>query len=87
VSKTFLISHLQSGIGSGALKFVPTVIDADELKRQLCDLQGETLSSGALRIEASAGNHDDLVIAVAIALFASHHVNQQTFEAVPITWG
>ena len=87
VSKTYLISHLTAALGEGSLFLNPQVLDAIELRRQFEDMQATVLDSGVLRVEASGGSHDDLVLATAIGVFGATHARRGGFSATPVTWG
>jgi hypothetical protein len=72
VPKLTLISRLQALLHEGRLRIHRDIPDAPVLIRELQDYRVELTGSGKLTFNARAGKHDDLVLALAIAVFVAH---------------
>jgi hypothetical protein len=70
VSKTILISTLDARLHTGELRFAKELTEADTMAEELRDFRRHVSASGRFQYEARATKHDDLVLAVAIALWA-----------------
>ena len=68
VPKLSLVSRLQALLHEGRLKIHREIPDAPALVRELQDYRIEYTPSGKLTFNARAGKHDDLVLALAIAV-------------------
>jgi hypothetical protein len=68
VSKALLISGVDAHLHSGELRFAAEVTEAHVLAEELKDFRRHLTSSGRATYQARTGKHDDLVLAVAIAL-------------------
>lgn len=71
VPKLELISGVQARFATGALKIAAALPDAKALVSELADFRVRSGSSGATYMGARDGAHDDLVLALAIALFVA----------------
>lgn len=76
VSKIILISRIQALLHDGRLKIHKDMPDAAALINELQDFRADVTDSGYWKFGARAGKHDDLVLALAIALWRSHGDNQ-----------
>jgi hypothetical protein len=76
VPKLVLISRVQALLHDGRLKIQKSLPDAPALVAELQDFRAEVTDSGYWRFGARSGTHDDLVLAVAIALWRVHGDNQ-----------
>jgi hypothetical protein len=72
VPKLNLVSRLQALLHNGQLKIHPGLSDAQALVEELQSFRAQASASGFWRFGARSGKHDDLVLAVAIALWRSH---------------
>ncbi|MDE3194901.1 MAG: hypothetical protein KGN84_01040 [Acidobacteriota bacterium] len=72
VPKLDLMTGLQVALENGDLVIARAIRDREALIRELIDVQARRRASGRLRIGADGeGQHDDLVIAVALALWVA----------------
>jgi hypothetical protein len=78
VPKQTLVSQLEARLHSGELKIAAGLADAPALAGELKDFARKVSESGRVTFNARSGSHDDLVLAVAIALFASLNRNEVT---------
>jgi len=68
VPKVDLISGVQTLLESGNLRIAPDLREAGSLLRELRDMRMEVTGAGRMRLGADGcGEHDDLVIALALA--------------------
>jgi hypothetical protein len=72
VPKLLLVSRLQALLHEGRLKIHRDIPDAAVLVRELQDFRVEYTASGHLTFNARSGRHDDLVLALAIAVWVAH---------------
>jgi hypothetical protein len=70
VSKTTLISTLDARLHTGELKFAQEMTEAGAMAEELQNFRRHVSASGRFQYEARATKHDDLVLAVAIALWS-----------------
>jgi hypothetical protein len=70
VSKTILISTLDARLHTGELRFAKALLEAGAMQEELKDFRRKVSAAGRYQYEARVGKHDDLVLAVAIALWA-----------------
>ncbi len=75
VPKLVLISRVQALLHDGRLKIHKALPDAPALVAELQDFRAEVTDSGYWKFGARSGKHDDLVLAVAIALWRAHGDN------------
>ncbi len=71
VPKQTLVSQLEARLHSGELKIAADLSDAPALADELKDFARKVSESGRVTFNARSGSHDDLVLAVAIALFSA----------------
>ena len=69
VPKLDLVSRLQALLHEGRLKIHKDLAEADRLVRELQDFRCEFTAAGHLTFNARSGKHDDLVLALAIAVW------------------
>jgi hypothetical protein len=69
VPKLDLVSRLQALLHEGRLKIHKELAEADTLVRELQDFRCEFTAAGHLTFNARSGKHDDLVLALAIAVW------------------
>jgi len=69
VPKLDLVSRLQALLHAGRLKIHKDLAEADTLVRELQDFRCEFTAAGHLTFNARSGKHDDLVLALAIAVW------------------
>jgi hypothetical protein len=72
VPKLTLVSRLQALLHEGRLKILRELAEADTLVRELQDFRVEFSAAGHLTFNARSGKHDDLVLALAIAVWRAH---------------
>ncbi|MBO0718355.1 MAG: hypothetical protein J2P55_13600, partial [Rhizobiales bacterium] len=72
VPKLTLVSRLQALLHEGRLKIQKQLPEAETLVRELQDFRVEFTATGHLTFNARAGKHDDLVLALAIAVWRAH---------------
>jgi len=72
VPKLTLVSRLQALLHQGRLKIQRELAEADTLVRELQDFRVEYTATGHLTFNARSGKHDDLVLALAIAVWRAH---------------
>jgi hypothetical protein len=69
VPKLNLVSRLQALLHGGKLKIHRDLAEAETLVRELQDFRCEYTAAGHLTFNARSGKHDDLVLALAIAVW------------------
>jgi hypothetical protein len=79
VPKLSLVSRLQALLHEGRLKIHRDIPDAPMLVRELQDFRVEYTAGGKLTFNARAGKHDDLVLALAIAVWVAHGRTMPSF--------
>jgi hypothetical protein len=72
VPKLTLVSRLQALLHEGRLKILRELAEAETLVRELQDFRVEFTAAGHLTFNARTGKHDDLVLALAIAVWRAH---------------
>ena len=72
VPKLTLVSRLQALLHEGRLKILKELAEAETLVRELQDFRIEFTAAGHLTFNARSGKHDDLVLALAIAVWRAH---------------
>jgi hypothetical protein len=72
VPKLTLVSRLQALLHQGQLKIQKDLSEAETLVRELQDFRVEFTATGHLTFNARAGKHDDLVLALAIAIWRAY---------------
>jgi len=69
VPKITLVSRLQASLHAGELKFALGLSEEQAFKSELSEFRMRHSDSGRLTFGAREGRHDDLVLALAIALW------------------
>ncbi|MBA3520027.1 MAG: hypothetical protein H0T75_20860 [Rhizobiales bacterium] len=64
-----MISTLDARLHTGELKFSDALADADAMSEELRDFRRKVSDAGRSTYAARVGRHDDLVLAVAIAVW------------------
>ena len=72
VPKLTLVSRLQALLHEGRLKILRELDEAETLIRELQDFRMEFTTAGHLTFNARCGKHDDLVLALAIAVWRAY---------------
>jgi hypothetical protein len=72
VPKLTLVSRLQALLHEGRLKIQKQLPEAETLVRELQDFRVEFTTAGHLTFNARSGKHDDLVLALALAVWRAH---------------
>jgi hypothetical protein len=84
VAKGTLISGLDARLHTGELKIAAALSDAGALQEELKDFQRKVSDAGRATYNARVGAHDDLVLAVAIALWWATSGGTTIVEPFPI---
>jgi hypothetical protein len=79
VPKQLLISAMEARLHTGELRIAAALADAPALRDELKDFARKVSDAGRVTYSARSGAHDDLVLAVAIALFVA---TNQTYSSV-----
>jgi len=88
VPKRDLISALQVGMHSGNLKIAREIQFAEMLKRELEMFKIKVSTKGSVSLEAwRESDHDDLVLALALAAWAATYPDLRRFVSEPVTRG
>jgi hypothetical protein len=69
VPKLTLVSRLQALLHEGRLKILRALPEAEVLIRELSDFRVQFTTAGNMAFNARSGRHDDLVLALAIAVW------------------
>jgi hypothetical protein len=69
VAKSLLISGVDARLHSGELRFAAELGEAHAIAEELKDFRRHLTAAGRATYQARVGRHDDLVLAVAIALW------------------
>jgi hypothetical protein len=86
VPKRVLASTLGVAMDAGRLIVSPKLLEADALKRELAAFRVKKLSTGNQTFEAwREGEHDDLVLAVAMAVWGAERI-PQPMRTAHINW-
>jgi len=72
VPKLTLVSRLQALLHEGRLKIQKELPEAETLARELQEFRVEFTAAGHLTFNARSGKHDDLVLALAIAIWRAY---------------
>ena len=70
VAKSLLVSALDARLHTGELRFAADLGEADAMADELKDFRRKVSTAGRYSYDARVGKHDDLVLAVALALWA-----------------
>jgi hypothetical protein len=79
VPKINLVSRLQALLHDERLHIHKDIADAPALVNELQNFRAEYSESGYIRFNARNGKHDDLVLALAIALWKAHGDGEASF--------
>lgn len=71
VGKSELVNQVQVEMQTGRLRFGRTIEHVDKLVRELKDFRAKQNPSGNMTFNAREGQHDDLVLALALAVFGA----------------
>ena len=85
VPKGELVSKLQALLHSGDLRIASSLPDAAVLARELQDFRVRFTEAGNATFNAREGAHDDLVLALALAVFGLSR--PETVREVDVVWG
>jgi hypothetical protein len=77
VAKRLLISTLDSAMNNGCIFAAPLLTHAEILRSELADLRRKFSDSGYQQVEARSGKHDDMILAVAVALWYAARPQQK----------
>lgn len=77
MAKLQLVSRLQAMLHSGQLGIAADLPDLAALKAELQNFRVNFTAIGNMTFAARVGTHDDLVLAVAIALWYAEHRTRQ----------
>jgi hypothetical protein len=69
VAKSLLISGVDAALHAGELRFADELREREALREELKDFRRHVTAAGRATYQAHTGKHDDLVLAVAIALW------------------
>jgi hypothetical protein len=84
-SKVAAVSKLTADLQGGGLHIAPDCPGAELLASELAELRQKTSAAGRVSMEASPGEYDDLVMALALAnLFAGYQPPKIGWGRVPI---
>jgi len=81
VPKLTLVSRLQALLHQGRLKILRELAEAETLVRELQDFRVEFTAAGHLTFNARSGKHDDLVLALAMAVWRAHGGGMASYAA------
>jgi hypothetical protein len=70
VAKSLLMSNLDARLHTGELRIAAELQQSNALQEELKDFRRKVSAAGRYSFEARVGKHDDLVLAVAIGLWA-----------------
>lgn len=86
VPKLELVSRLQAAFHSKTLKIADDIPDAKVLATELQNFRANFTSVGNVIFNAREGQHDDLVLATAIALWWAEGSYRPTFRRTSFAW-
>jgi hypothetical protein len=81
VPKLLLVSRLQASLHAGELKFAPDLAEAQALRTELSEFRMRQTDTGRLTFGAREGRHDDLVLALCVALWHAQSTVKGSREA------
>jgi len=89
VPKIVLVSGLQAALHDGRLKIQKSLPEAPALVSELQDFRAEVTDSGYWKFGARSGRHDDLVLALAIAVWRASQKKKpmRISDAAVAMWG
>jgi len=71
VPKTELIAALDAGLHTGELRFAEDLLASEALRAELIDFRRSVTAAGRATYAARVGRHDDLILAVSLAMWWS----------------
>lgn len=86
VPKGILISTLDARLHLGELRIAADLMEAGPLKDELKDFQRKVTAAGRTQWEARVGKHDDLVLAVALALWSVVGLPKFNVVSIETNW-
>jgi hypothetical protein len=86
VPKGILISTLDARLHLGELRIAADLMEAGPLREELKDFQRKVSAAGRTQWEARVGKHDDLVLAVALALWSFVGLPKFSMVTAPTDW-
>lgn len=86
VPKGELVSKLQALLHSGDLRIAASLPDAAVLARELQDFRVRFTEAGNATFNAREGAHDDLVLALALALAVFGLSRPEPVEGIKVQW-
>jgi hypothetical protein len=86
VSKLVLVSRLEAALHAGVLRISKDLRELPVLLSELQDFTSNRTASGYVKFGARSGRHDDLVLALAIALWHSSHMDGQYVGVGRVFW-
>jgi hypothetical protein len=84
VPKSYLVSGLESRMHSGELRIADALTESPALKEELRDFGRKVSESGRVTYNARAGAHDDLILAMCIAIFIATNRIESSSEELRI---
>jgi hypothetical protein len=84
VAKSLLISGVDARLHSGELRFAAELSEASALADELKDFRRHLTAAGRATFQARTGKHDDLVLAVAIALWWTNERHRYRLTVGPL---
>ena len=86
MGKLCLVSRLQALLHAGELKVAAALPLADVLVQELRDFQVRFSDTGHASFGARSGRHDDLVLALAIAVWHSSRQQNRGVSVMDLPW-
>jgi hypothetical protein len=87
VPKRHLVGTIQASLQTGRVKFASQLPEAKTLASELQNFQLTITENANDTYEGRKGSHDDLVLAVALALWAGHYFVDTADPVMPETIG
>jgi hypothetical protein len=88
VPKATLISHVQAALHSGTLKIQADLPETPILLRELEDFRVSFSGTGHMSFNARGGRHDDIVLALSLAVWAAkRHDGNELRDVSSEVWG
>ena len=80
VAKILLVSRLQAALHAGELKLSPGLAELRALRQELAEFRMRHTAAGGAVFGAREGRHDDLVLALALALWRGERGSRPGFS-------
>jgi hypothetical protein len=84
VPKSVLISTMEGRIHTGELKVAKGLLEAGPLKEELLDFERHVSESGRTTWGARVGKHDDIVLAVSLAVWWAVRTSKPSVTSMPL---